>query len=481
MKNEEIKLNNFTLLDEQKSKMQLNGKITTQDLFNPGFDLRLTADNFQLLNTTKENSELFFGKAFFNADIDLKGSLNQPRVQAKVGLNEKTDLVYIIPESQADVVEQEGIVYFKKPYVASDTIPSSESELKRSADIDGMDLNAIINTDKNAKFKVIVDEKRGDYLTVSGDTDLNFTLRKNGAISLTGNVEVNNGYYQLSLYDLVKRKFEIQPGSRISWSGDPYEAILDITALYKTEAPVNTLMEDQISSASSSVKTQYRQKLPFYVQLFVGGDLSKPEISFGLDMPEQSRGALGGNIYQQVQSINSNETRLNKQVFSLLVLNQFFPSGSSNGGPNSEAIARNSASQILSNQLNKLSSQYVKGVNLNLDLNSYEDYQSGTAQDRTQLEMSLSKNLFNDRFRVEVGSQVDLEGQQRTQQQATDIIGNIMVEYLLTEDGRYKLRGYRKNEYEGLLEGQVVVTGISIQFSKEFEKFNELWQKPEEE
>jgi hypothetical protein len=120
-------------------------------------------------------------------------------------------------------------------------------------------------------------------------------------------------------------------------------------------------------------------------------------------------------------------------------------------------------------------------VNLNLDLNSYEDYQSGSAQDRTQLDVSLSKNLFNDRFRVEVGSQVDLEGQQRTQQQATDIIGNILVEYLLTEDGRYKLRGYRKNEYEGLIDGQVVVTGISVQFSKEFEKFNELWQKSENE
>lgn len=482
LRNEKIQLNNFTMLDEQKSKMQLNGQVTTQDLLNPKFNLQLTANNFQLLNTTKENSDLFFGKAFFNADIDLTGTLNQPKVQAKVGLNDKTDLVYIIPESEVDVVEQEGIVTFKKPYEPSDTISTMEAELQRNADIDGVELNAIISTDKNAKFKVIVDERRGDYLSVSGDTDLNFILRKNGAISLNGNVEVNQGYYQLSLYDLVKRRFDIESGSRISWSGDPYEATLDITALYRTETPVNTLMEDQISSASSQVKTQYRQKLPFLVQLFVDGNLTQPEISFGLDMPEESRGALGGNIYQQIQTINSDETRLNKQVFSLLVLNQFFPSGSSSGGgPNSEAIARNSASQILSNQLNKLSNQYVKGVNLNLDLNSYEDYQSGTAQDRTQLDVSLSKNLFNDRFRVEVGSQVDLEGQQRTQQQATDIIGNILVEYLLTEDGRYKLRGYRKNEFEGLIDGQVVVTGISIQFSKEFQEFNELWQKPEEQ
>ncbi|WKV13203.1 translocation/assembly module TamB domain-containing protein [Marivirga harenae] len=480
LRNEKIQLNNFTLLDEQQSKMQLNGQVSTQDLLNPQFNLQLSAENFQLLNTTKENSDLFFGKAFFNADIDLIGTLNQPKIQAKVGLNDKTDLVYIIPESEVDVVEQEGIVTFKKPYEPSDTINAAEAELQRSADIDGVEINAIINTDKNAKFKVIVDERRGDYLTVSGDTDLNFILRKNGAISLNGNVEVNNGYYQLSLYDLVKRRFDIESGSRISWSGDPYEASLDITALYKTETPVNTLMEDQISSSSAQVKTQYRQKLPFLVQLFVDGNLTQPEISFGLDMPEASRGALGGNIYQQIQVINSNETRLNKQVFSLLVLNQFFPSGSSSGGPNSEAIARNSASQILSNQLNKLSNQYVKGVNLNLDLNSYEDYQSGTAQDRTQLDVSLSKNLFNDRFRVEVGSQVDLEGQQRTQQQATDIIGNILVEYLLTEDGRYKLRGYRKNEFEGLIDGQVVVTGISIQFSKDFQEFNELWSDTED-
>jgi len=481
LKNEKIRLNSFTILDGQSKQMQLNGQITTHDLLNPKFDLSLTADNFQLLNTTKEDSDLFYGKAFFNASIDWTGSLNQPNIQARVALNEKTDLVYIIPETEVDVVEQEGIVRFTKPFKASDTIQSSQSEFVRSADIDGVDLNAIINTDKNASFKVIVDEKRGDYLTVSGDTDLNFTLRKNGAISLNGNVEVNEGYYQLSLYDLVKRRFDIKSGSRISWSGDPYEATLDITALYKTETAVNTLMEDQISSASSQVKTQYRQKLPFLVQLFVNGNLTQPEISFGLDMPETSRGALGGNIYQQIQAINSDETRLNKQVFSLLVLNQFFPSGTSNGGPNSEAIARTSASQILSNQLNKLSSQYVKGVNLNFDLNSYEDYQSGTAQDRTQLDVSLSKNLFNNRFRVEVGSQVDLEGQQRSQQQATDIIGNIMVEYLLTEDGRYKLRGYRKNEYEGLIDGQVVVTGISVQFSKEFEKFNELWQQSKEE
>jgi hypothetical protein len=131
--------------------------------------------------------------------------------------------------------------------------------------------------------------------------------------------------------------------------------------------------------------------------------------------------------------------------------------------------------------LNKISDQYIKGIDLSLDLDSYKDYESGTAQDRTQLGLSLSKSLFNNRFRVQIGSQVDLEGQQRQDQSATDILGNVLIEYLLTEDGTYKLTGYRKNEFEGLIEGQVTVTGLSVQFNKEFEQFKDLWNNSDEE
>jgi translocation and assembly module TamB len=137
-------------------------------------------------------------------------------------------------------------------------------------------------------------------------------------------------------------------------------------------------------------------------------------------------------------------------------------------------LARNSASQILTHQLNKLSDQYIKGVDLNLDLDSYKATENGAAAQRTQLGLSLSKSLFDDRFKVQVGSQFELEGEQRSKQSASDILGNILIEYLLTEDGRYKLTGYRKNEYEGLIDGQVTLTGISVQFNKEFENFSDL-------
>lgn len=467
-----INLSNFTIVDRQNHKMVLDGKVVTEDLLNPSFNLKLNADNFQLMNKEQKPDELFYGTVFIDATATIRGTLSQPIVKADLKINEDTDFVYVVPTSAVDIVQMEGIVRFKSPYEAIDSLQNTSDSTKQNVDISGIDLNAVVKTDKKAKFKVIVDERRGDYLIVSGESDLNFELGKNGDINLTGNYLVNDGYYQLSLYDLVKRKFEITSGSQVKWYGDPLEAGLNITANYSLETSPNTLMANQNIST---------RKLPFIVELFINGSLSTPEISFGLSMPQDDRGALGGRVYQQIQAINNNETELNKQVFSLLVLNQFFPTGSTGEGPDSEVLARNSASQILTNQLNKLSSQYIKGVDLNLDLDSYKASENGAAEQRTQLGLSLSKSLFDDRFKVQVGSQFELEGEQRGQQSASEILGNILVEYLLTEDGRYKLTGYRKNEYEGLIDGQVTVTGISVQFNKEFEKFSELLNGTKEE
>ncbi len=479
LKNQTIHLDNFTVLDEQNNKMQLTGDIYTNELLNPDIQLELKANNFQLMNTDKSNNETYYGKVYVDANISWKGTLNRPKINSELTINDNTSFTYVVPPSTVDIIEREGIVRFRSPYEALDSLKVKGDSTSKNVDISGIELDALIKTDKNAQFKVVVDERRGDYLIISGESDLNLGLNEAGTINLTGNYLVNEGYYQLSLYDLVKRKFEIQSGSQVKWYGDPYEAGLDITANYQVETSPSTLMADP--SSSSQTKSQYRQKVPFIVNLFINGSLSSPEITFGLNMPQDVRGTFGGQVYQQIQSINNNEAELNKQVFSLLVLNQFFPRGSSGTGPDSEVIARNSASQILTNQLNKISDQYIKGIDLSLDLDSYKDYESGTAQDRTQLGLSLSKSLFNNRFRVQIGSQVDLEGQQRQDQSATDILGNVLIEYLLTEDGTYKLTGYRKNEFEGLIEGQVTVTGLSVQFNKEFEQFKDLWNNSDEE
>ena len=49
------------------------------------------------------------------------------------------------------------------------------------------------------------------------------------------------------------------------------------------------------------------------------------------------------------------------------------------------------------------------------------------------------------------------------------------IEMKITKDGRYKGIFFRKNQYEGLLEGEVIETGGGVRFSKEFYSFGDIF------
>jgi hypothetical protein len=237
-------------------------------------------------------------------------------------------------------------------------------------------------------------------------------------------------------------------------------------------------MATVISGQGTSLAGQYRQVLPFLVYLNVEGDLLEPELSFDLDMPEDEQGIFGGAVYSRVQQLNQQEAELNKQVFSLLALNRFYPASGSDGtAGGTAAIARDNVNKVLSGELNALSDRVFgdSGFEVDFDLDSFTDYQGETPQDRTQLNINASKKLFDDRFIVTAGSAVDVEGSAQPGQEETPIIGNLSLEYLLTENGRYRLRGFRKSEYENIIEGQLIITGLALIFNREFNEFSELF------
>jgi hypothetical protein len=213
------------------------------------------------------------------------------------------------------------------------------------------------------------------------------------------------------------------------------------------------------------------------------GELLKPEISFDIVLPE-------GNNDVSTEIINTTQTKLaqlrqqpellNKQVFALLLLNRFIgenPFSSEAGGANAATIARQSASKILSQQLNNLAGDLISGVQLNFDLESTEDYSTGKKENRTDLNVGISKQLLNDRLKVTVGSNIGLEGTQRENESSSTIAGDVSADYLLTKDGRYKIRAYRKNRYQVALQGQVVETGVGFIITIDYNEFKELFKK----
>jgi len=472
--NDGLKMNNFTIRDANKNKLVLSGEIGTKNFLNPTFNLDLKANNFRVLNAKKEDNVSLYGKASFNANAKLTGDLQIPKLDAELTLGSDTDVTYVMPSTYASVEERDGIVTFVNRENPDAILTQTEEE---TAIITGFDIRAKLKTGKEASVTIVINEDTGDNFKVSGEGDFIFTMIPNGRLTLTGVYEVSSGHYELNLYNLVDRKFSLAPGSRVSWSGDPFDAKLDVNAIYKVETSASPLMAAQTAGLDDSVTNKYKQKLPFNVYLNIDGELLQPKISFNLDMPEEERGAIGGQVYGRVQQVNQQEDELNRQVFSLLVLNRFYPDSGSDGSSGGFAtVARDNLNDAVSGQLNAFSDKVLggSGVELDFGLNSFTDYQGDAPTDRTQLNVAAQKKLFNDRFTVRVGSEIDIQGSDQTGQKSP-LIGNVSLEYKITEDGRYRLKGFRKSEFENVIDGQTIVSGIALIFTKEFNEFRELW------
>jgi len=473
-----IQLSRFVLTDEKERELVLNGFIRTPESGKQLLDLSLSARDFQLLNATKSDNPLLYGQARANADIRLTGTPINLVIDGKVRLSDSSRITLVVPESEVDVVERDGVVIFSRYDPATDSL--EDEQPVRINPLSGIRIRSTLELTPKSELKLVLDERSGDHLLLSGKAALVYEQDPNGQTRLAGTYEISKGSYELSMYELARRKFELVPGGRVIWSGDPMKARLDLQALYRVKTGAADLMSTQLSVADEALRQRYRQELPFELYLNIGGELLKPSLSFRLDMPEQQRGALDGNVYGRIQQLNQDEAELNKQVFSLLVLNRFVPAGLSSNpqaGGAATGLARTSASQLLSGQLNQLSAQYFKQVELNVNLDTYQEYQSGSLTDHTQLQVNLRKQLFDNRLVLELERQVDLQGSSSAGQ---DLVGNVNVEYLLNPEGTLRLRGFRRQQPEGLVEGPLTITGMALVLNREFNGFDELLKRQKE-
>jgi len=477
-----IHFNKFTMVDSAGNKAILDGDITTTDYTDYSFNLSLNANDFTLVNSTKSDNPLFYGKLNMDADIKLGGNMQTPKVTAALRANKQTNLTFVLPSSDPEVISREGVVNFVDKDAPADTTQKVTEDTYRLTALSSMDVSANIETDTAALFTMVIDERNGDAIKIKGKADLSGGVDESGRITLTGNYAVQRGDYQLTL-SLLKRQFEIQQGSVITWTGDPMSANVDITALYKVNTAPIDLMETQMSNRTDNDFNRYKQKIPVQVLLKMKGELTKPVISFDIALDEQTA-SQWKEVETKIEQLRADESEVNKQVFALLLLGRFVqenPFQSAAGGTSNETLLKQSASRILTDQLNQLAGSLVKGVDLNFGLNAEDDYTTGQRASRTDLTVGVSKSLLNDRLRVNVGSNFELEGPSNNNQQASNIAGDVALDYQLSKDGRYMIRAYRKNQYEGVVEGQVIETGLTFIFTLDYDQFRELFGKNKKE
>ncbi|GAA0531147.1 uncharacterized protein DUF490 [Chitinophaga japonensis] len=475
-----IALNNLVITDSLKNELVVNGRINTTDFTDYRFNLDVNADNFMVLGKQQNRDQMIYGPAFVDSRIKVRGNLDLPRIDAYVKLRDKSNVTFTIPQDEPGVANREGVIVFvdKDQPLDSSLIAAQDSARYENPRLTGMVFSGNAEITPQSTIKIIIDQQNGDYVEAKGTANLNATLDPSSKLSLTGRYEIQEGKYQMSLYEVIKRAFAIEKGSYISFNGDVMSANLDITAKYTVRAPAMDLVQDQLSGMSDIERNRYKQRLPFEVYMQIKGDLLQPDISFRLDMPEAERNAFSGSVYNRIKQINQITSELNKQVMGLLVMNTFIPddpTSTEGGGVDVGREARKSVSKILSQQLNNLAGDLIKGVDINFDLESNEDYSTGTAKESTTLGVDVSKSLFNDRLTVSVGSDVMLAGDAPANN-ASSLVGDVSIEYKLTADGRYRIRVYQRNANETVVQGQVVETGAAFMIVMDYDHFREILQ-----
>ena len=482
---EGIRLDNFTLIDSSGNEAVIDGVVETTDFKEFRLGLNLRSDNFQVLNSTRDDNELYYGKLFIDTRMRISGSPQNPAVEGTLRVKENTKLTVVVPQTDPGIVEREGIVEFVDMDTLEVTFITSRIDSLNRTEVVGMNVSVNITIDREAELNLIIDEANGDYLRVKGVGALTGGIDPSGKITLTGTYELEEGAYSFS-FNQLKREFLIDKGSSITWTGEPMEANVNVTAVYIAETAPLSLVQDQLGDVEQSVINTYKQKLPFRILLEMRGELLHPNVTFDIELPERNYGVSSeiiSTVNARLVQLRTQQSELNKQVFAVLLLNRFisddpFQNDARSGSISS--LARQSASKLLTEQLNNVLGGMIAGFDLNFDINSIEDYTTGELQNRTDLTVGVSRRLLDDRLTVTVGSQFELEGPKETSRKTTNIAGDVSVEYQLSKDGRYLIRAYRKNEYI-VVQGQVVETGLGFVFTADYENFKDLFVKKTEE
>jgi len=398
----------------------------------------------------------------------------------------------VLPESNVNKDAAKSVVRF----IDRDTFElperqkfSPEREIK-PAFAQFLNYNLNLEVSKKATVTIIIDPSSGDELRIQGDAQLNAGVDPGGNIVLAGTYELNSGYYILN-YQFLRKQFNLLPGSTIAFSGNPTNAQINITAEYIANTSAKDLIGNEVGEIDPKLATRFKQEIPFRVLLMIKGSMKKPEISFDIQLPEENAIGISNEMRTTIENklvqLRENVAGTNKQVFSLLLFNRFvgeqstdFFKGSGGGGGFSD-VARESVSKFLSSALDNIAADLFKGLDVDLNLDTYKDYSSGDQQQKTDLNVAVTKSFVNDRLSITVGKSFGVEGQdanaKASKQQGTPFLPDVTLNYKLTQDGKYLIRAYKKTQFEVILDGYVIETGLAFIVTLDYDRFRDLFTR----
>lgn len=449
-------MDNVTLHDEQGGKAIARSFSLNHTAFSRwNFDVAADMDHLLVLNTTFDDNQLYYGTAKGSGELNVEGYTENLGITVDAHTEEGTSLHFPLGASN-DV----GGLTFVRFVKSGQNIDSLEAPV----DLSGVHLDMKVAVTPEARFELIFDPTVGDIISGSGRGDIAMTVTPSGDFSMKGGLEILEGDYLFTLRNLVNKKFTVDPGGRITWYGDPFDARLDMNAVYKLRTALYDIMPP------SERSEQYRKRVPVEVIMHLTDKLMQPEIGFDVRLPSVDEG-----VRTQVNTVLSDPDKLNRQVFALVVLNKFISDDASqtgvfgqDAGASATTTMAEFASSQFSNWLGQVSDDFDLGVN----------YRPGNSISSEELEVAVGTALFNNR--VQLNTNVGVTGGTGTSSQnGTQFIGDFSVEYLITDDGKLRFKAYSVSNDRNLnqLNQAATTQGAGPAYREEFDTLGEFIRK----
>lgn len=460
---ESIIINNISLYDEENNRAIVNGLVSHNGAFkNLSYGLTVRARNFTALNTTARDNEFFYGKAFVTGSVEIDGDESETNININAVTQPRTKC-YFQMDGEATATEK-SLFNFLKP----DSENSNEAQ-NGQITVENPEVNVnvdmLIDVTPDAEMEMIIDNQAGDMITGKGYGSLRVQFDTYSDVKLYGTYTLEQGYYLFTLQTLIRKEFKIDRGSTISWAGSPYNAQVNIRALYGLTASLSDLMDKAELESSTT-----RSSVPVNCVLKLTDNLMTPNIIFDIDLPSSDE-----SLKQKVRNIINTEEMMNRQIVYLLLLNKFYTPDYMRTDPIlgvNEGLSF--ATSTLSAHINNWIKQSFNSSNLSV---GFDWQKSEAVNDEWKAQV-----LYQPNKRLIVNGNLGYRNENANASTNNNkFIGDFDVEWLLTESGIIRFKAYSHTIDRAQLREAKTTQGVGIIYREDFNNWTDMlnyyWSK----
>ncbi|GAC1381938.1 MAG: translocation/assembly module TamB domain-containing protein [Ginsengibacter sp.] len=478
-KNDEIDLTNIVLHDSLKHVASAKGKMYHKFFNDFYFDnVSFVTDHFSngqpgkflLLNTTARDNKDFYGHLVGDAHL----SLNGPEDDMTMTISgEPTDSSHIyLPtgeSAQTGKIDYIDFIKFGKE-MKQDYVIKKQSNIKVNIDIDA---------NPYAKIDVILDDVTGDVIKAQGTGKLNITAGTRDPFVIRGRYDILQGLYTFNFQTFFKTPFVLQQGF-IEWTGDPYQANMNIDAIYRARQVdlSGIVTSNGYSSSKGDIDILFKLR----------GTLKDPkpdfEFQFAFNNPLKSDPIANEYLKTKFQA---DKNTLNKEVTALLLFNSIITDQQNLlSGNNTGNFVTRSLGQVISNTLSSSLNNILKkvlktdAVNLYTNINTSDfNFQNSQKTFQNVGNFGLSTAFLKNRLQLNLGGNIDYNLQRIANTNSNFLFTpDVSFEYFITPDGKFRVVGFNRID-AGLGDISGITrrnrTGVLLSYHKDFNTFNELF------